>query len=385
VLRTYKYTLIPNARQQLELQHLLYLCCSLYNACLEQRISAYRKQKKTVSKFDQYVELTALREVEEEYKHCSSRILRSAIDRLDHGFKQFFSKVKKNIKTGFPRFKSNHRYSSFSFPAPIVEGKRVLIPRFGYVKFNAYRPVKGSLKEARICRTSAGWTLSLVCELGPAPAKTDTITTSTGIDVGLASFATFSDGRQIANPRFYRQSEELLAKRQQVLARKKKGSNSRKRAKTLVFKAHQRIRNQRLDFVRKLAKETVRDYDLVAHEQLNIKGMVKAKTLAKSIHDASWNLFIQALANKAEEAGKHVIGVNPRYTSQKCSGCGKVVKKALSERTHGCDSCGLVLDRDHNAALNIHALGLSVFRRGPDEVMSCINTRTMTKPSTADF
>jgi putative transposase len=360
VIRRFNYPLKPNSTQEKVLNNTLLLCQRLHNAALEQRISAYQRHKISLTAYDQHKDITELRADDSEYKNCSAIVLQNVINRLDKSFNAFFRRVKSKEKAGFPRFKSKGRYSSFDFPNPSISKDRILIPKIGYVKFHRYRPLQGKVKQATVCRTSAGWTLSLVCDLGPAPAKTDTITTSTGIDVGLTSFATFSDGRQIANPRFYRQSEELLAKRQQVLARKKKGSNSRKRAKTLVFKAHQRIRNQRLDFVRKLAKETVRDYDLVAHEKLNIKRMVKAKTLAKSIHDASWNLFIQALANKAEEAGKHVIGVNPRYTSQKCSGCGKVVKKALSERTHSCDSCGLVLDRDHNAALNIHALGLSV-------------------------
>ncbi len=176
--------------------------------------------------------------------------------------------------------------------------------------------------------------------------------------MGLEAFATLSNGERVENPRFFRASEELLARRQQSLARKRRGSISRQAAKRLVARTHERVRNQRLDFARKLACVLFERFDLVAHEDLTISHMVRGN-LGKSIHDAAWGQFLRALSCKAESAGKWCVPVDPRGTSQRCSSCGAVVKKALDERQHCCPSCGFVTHRDHNAALNIIALGLS--------------------------
>ena len=226
-----------------------------------------------------------------------------------------------------------------------------------------YRPLKGVPIEACIKRTSTGWFASILCDVGEAPKKEEP-KEYVGIDVGLSSFATLSTGEKIPNPRYYRESEVLLAERQRKLAKKKKRSKSRKKAKKLVAKTHQKITNQRLDFVRKLAKDLYKRFDFIAFENLNIAGMAQNHCLSKSILDAAWGLFILCLTNKAEEAGKWAVGSNPYGTSQDCSGCGERVPKTLADREHVCPYCGLKLDRDHNAALNILALGRSVVSCG---------------------
>jgi putative transposase len=365
MIRAFNYPLYPTASQESSLRAALVACQQVYNAALEQRISAYKKQNKQVTKFDQYKDLTELRGSDEAFGRVAAVILRSPLFRLDRAYQAFFRRLKAGQKAGFPRFRSRARYDSFSFPcqpgAKVVKGNLVRIPSIGHVKFRCYRPLRGRALEAHVRRTAKGWTLSVVCDLGAAPAKVIEVTATTGIDVGLTHFATLSSGEHIDNPRFYRKSEELLAQRQRRLATKKKGSRSRLSAKRLVRLAHEKIRNQRLDFLRKLSKSLVTKYDLIAYEDLNIRNMVRSN-LAKSIHDASWATFIQCIVSKAEEAGKHAIGVNPRGTSQRCSGCDTVVKKTLSQREHLCPACGLMLDRDHNAALNIQALGLSAVR-----------------------
>jgi putative transposase len=358
--RTFSYPLRPTAAQHQALTGMLLLCQRLYNAALEQRIDAYRKQRKFLSRIDQQKDLTELRRHDETYGQVAATILRSPLFRLERAFQAFFRRLKKGEKPGFPRFKSRNRYDSFSFPEPLIQEKLIFIPKFGLVRFHLYRPLRGQALEAHVRRTAKGWVLSIVCDLGAAPPKVE-VRTSTGIDVGLTSFATLADGSSIENPRFYRKSEETLARRQQTLARKKRGSESRQRAKRLVRQAHEHIRNQRLDFLRKLSKVLVERYDLIAYENLNIKGMVHG-TLAKSIYDASWATFIRCLVSKAEEAGKHAIGVNPWGTSQRYSRCAAVPakRKTLADREHHCEACGLHLDRDHNAAINILTLGLSV-------------------------
>jgi putative transposase len=368
MIRTFNYPLRPTQDQELALTGVLVSCQRLYNAGLEQRIDAYRKQGKSVTKFDQMKDLTELRRHDLDYGQVAATVLRSPLVRLDRAFQSFFRRLKTGQKPGFPRFKSRDRYDSFSFPCNprgnAIRGNFVTIPSFGDVKFHCYRPLRGIAKECHVRRTARGWVLSVVCDLGAAPVKVTDVNATTGIDVGLTHFATLSNGEQIENPRFYRKSEEILARRQQELATKKRGSKSRLRAKRLVGRAHEHIRNQRLDFLRKLAKSLVSRYDLIAYEDLNIRGMVKSN-LAKSIHDASWGIFIACLSFKAEEAGKYIQPVNPRGTSQRCSGCDTVVKKTLSQREHLCPACGLRLDRDHNAARNIEALGLSALIPSP--------------------
>lgn len=179
-----------------------------------------------------------------------------------------------------------------------------------------------------------------------------------GIDLGLNEIATLSTGEKIANPRWVRGSEKKLAKEQRRLSRRKKGSNSRKEQKKVVAKTHRRIRNQRRDFHHKISRKLADTYDLIVFEALKVKNMVKNKYLARSILDAGWNQLICFVSYKAEEAGKRVERVNPSGTSQLCSSCGIKVQKSLAVRTHKCPHCGLVMDRDENAAINILSRGL---------------------------
>jgi putative transposase len=206
-------------------------------------------------------------------------------------------------------------------------------------------------------REPAGkWYVAIECDVGSAPVKVP-VRTATGVDLGLTRFATLSNGTEIPNPRFFRAGAACLAKRQRRLSRRQRGSASRERARILVIRAHSHIVNQRKDFSYKLSKQLLERYDLIAHEDLTISRMMHG-TFAKSIGDAAWGTFLQCLASKAESAGKHVIAVDPRGTTQRCSGCGAAVRKSLAERQHIC-SCGTILGRDHNAALNVLALGRS--------------------------
>jgi putative transposase len=222
------------------------------------------------------------------------------------------------------------------------------------VKFKLYRPLRGEVLDAIVRRENDRWFICFQCDIGAAPQKITPIN-DVGLDVGLSSLATLSTGEAIENPRYFREAEAVLRRRQQALARKRSGSRSRQRAVKLVLKAHARIRNQRLDYARKVACGLIGRFDLIAFEDLNISGLAQTR-LAKSIHDAGWRVLLHALACKAESAGKHAVAVDPRGTSQECSACGAKVQKDLSERVHRC-ACGCVLDRDHNAALNILARG----------------------------
>jgi putative transposase len=227
------------------------------------------------------------------------------------------------------------------------------------------RPIEGTPKTITICKEADGWYVAISCANVPGhplPATGQ----ETGIDLGLESFATLATGQSIHNPRCYRQAQGYLRRCQRRVARRAKGSHRRRKAVVLLAKAHQHIRNQRRDFHHKAARKLVQAYDVIYHEDLRVRNLVRNHHLAKSISDAGWSAFLAILTFKAVGAGKRVQAVNPAFTSQWCSGCGREVWKGLSVRWHACpyEDCGVSLQRDHNAALNILRLGQDQSGRG---------------------
>lgn len=289
-----------------------------------------------------------------------SQCLQNAQLRVDLAFKAFFRRVKAGEKPGYPRFRGFDRYDSFTFPQSgfnLLDDK-LKLSKVGSVKVCKHRNIEGNIKTLTITRSFTGkWYASFSCETEPKPLPK--VKAIVGIDVGLESFATLSDGEKIANPRFFRKDEKELAKAQRKLSKAEKGAPERKKAKKVVSQIHERITNKRTDFAHQLSRKIVNAYQLIAFEKLNIKGMRENgfRGIRKSIGDVAWNQFMQFTAYKAEEAGRSVVFVDPRNTSKRCSRCGQIVEKKLSDRVHSC-SCGLVLDRDHNASINILALGL---------------------------
>jgi putative transposase len=305
-----------------------------------------------VSYEDQTVQLTELRAADEVWTIIPVQVLRSPLRRLNAAYAAFFQRCKRGEKPGFPRFRSVRRYDSFAIGRVKVKKDRVHVPKLGHVKMKLHRPIEGTIRNATICRNSAGkWWVSFACELGDAPAKCD-VKTQVGVDLGLKTLATLSTGETIENPRFAKRGADLLAKRQRKLSRKQPGSRHRERARVLVAKAHAHVANQRLDHARKEAKKLYESYDEVMHEDLNIHTLSRG-LFSKSFADVSWGIFLRCLASKAEYAGKHLTPKDPRGTSQRCSQCARIVHKTLAERVHCCPHCGLKIDRDHNAAINV--------------------------------
>jgi putative transposase len=260
---------------------------------------------------------------------------------------------------GYPRFKGHGRYDSLTYTqfGFKLEKDMLALSKIGAVRVNMHRLVQGKICRVTVRRVSKiKMYVSFIVEVEskPLPFKDGTVI---GVDVGLASFATLSNGEKIANPRFFRSEEYELAKAQRKLSAEKKGSIEWYRRLRVVQRVHERIGNKRLDFIHKESRKLVDRFGVIAFEDLNVKGMQQNHVFAKSIGDAGWSMFVNATRCKAEEAGSKVVLVNPNGTSQVCSRCGLIVKKDLSERTHRC-GCGLVLDRDLNAAINILRLGL---------------------------
>jgi putative transposase len=361
--RTYKYKAKITKATEVACNQWLSLCCRLYNAALEQKIDAYSRCRVSLSAWQQMKELPALKDAFPEYKTVVAQVLQDVINRLDKAFRGFFRRVKAgNAKAGFPRFKSFTRYDSFTLTQAgwKLEGRYLYVKGVGRFKLFLSRPIEGSIKTVTVCRMSTGkWFVCFSCDHVPARAFPE-VTDAVGIDVGLKYFCKDSDDHTIENPRFLRQGSNLIRRRSRSLARKKKGSQNRKEARVLLAKAHEKVYNQRYDFAHKTANYYVSKYNEIYVEDLNIRNMVKNRHIAKSISDAAWGTFFDCLTYKAEEAGRQITKVNPRKTSQNCSQCGALVPKTLSVRVHYCPTCGVTLDRDLNAAINIKALGQRV-------------------------
>lgn len=360
--KTYLYQARINKTTEANCNQWLEICRTLYNLALDQRICVYKQHGKSISAVQQMSELPDLKEAFLEFKLVGSQCLQDVIQRLDKAYKSFFQRIKEGKgKAGFPRFKGYSRYDSFTLKQAgwTLEGRYLYVKNVGRFKLFLSRPIKGDIKTVTIRRSAAGnWFVAFSCDNVPAKEFPNT-NAEVGIDVGLKAFCVDSDGNQVKPPQYFRQSEKLLRRRQRSLSRKKKGSIGRNKARILVAKAHEKVSNQRKDFVHKTANFYIAAYNTIYVEDLNIKGMVHNRHLAKSISDSGWGMFFNFLSYKAEEAGRTVVKVSPRNTSQICSCCGEKVLKSLSVSIHHCPFCNLVLDRDYNASLNILRLGQS--------------------------
>ena len=295
-----------------------------------------------------------------EYGEIHSQVLQDCVERVKKTFDRWFKGDSKGKRSGKPRFKGQGRYRSFTFPQmkqDCIDGKFIKLPKLGKFKLILHRPIPDGfkIKTATITTKADGWyiTLSLedtsVPELSP---ELPTLDSTIGIDMGLKSFLVTDEGQEVEIPQHYRKAQKKLGRLQRSLSRKKKGSKRRKKAIKRVAKAHQKVANQRKDFHYKTAKKLLNQGKNIGHEALNIKGIARTR-MAKSTHDAGWGQFLQILSVKAANAGLQTIAVNPNGTTQDCSGCGQKVPKEIQDRWHSCPHCGLELDRDHNAAINI--------------------------------
>ena len=360
--KTYKYRLLGNKQTFAKANNWLILCQRLYNVALEQRISIYRQNKSSISCYSQMNQLPELKAEFPEYQAVGSQILQEVIERLDRAYKAFFIRVKKGGgKAGFPRFKSRDRYNSFTLKQSgwRLEDKYLTILNMGRFKLRLSRPIEGNIKTVTIHREAIGyWYALFSCDKVPE-RKLGSLDKSVGIDVGIKSFCVDSDSNQVDNPKYFRNTEKQLRVRQRVLSRRVKGSRGRKDARLLVAKAHEKVTNQRNDFLHKVAKHYITNYGVICIEDLNIQSMSKNHHLSKSISDAGWGRFFELLNYKAEEAGRTIVKV-PRFepTSKTCSQCGAVNQELkLSDRQWVCKSCGILHDRDYNAAKNILRVG----------------------------
>src|SRR6266702_94982 len=358
-MRTFEYRLFVNKEQSRKLMACLRESRGIYNQMLETVKTQYAEQGTFPSKYDLEKAFKGHRE------HVPATTIQMLADRLTKSLKRFLAAKENNIPDiGFPRFKKPNRWHSIQLRQYgkdcylHEDTKHLIVPKkLGKsLKIKLHRPFEGTPKTVHLVHRADGhWYALIVCETEPptehAPSACEH--PAIGIDVGLKSFLTDSEGHTVKNPRFYRNSQKTLRRKQRQLCRRKKGSHRRRKAARSTAQTHLKIARQRRDFQYKTAKPYTEQYQMIAVEKLSILNMVQNHSLAKSIMDASWGAFLDILEEKAARAGHQVIRVNPRFTSQKCSHCGQLVQKSLSVRTHICPSCGFVADRDVNAAKNI--------------------------------
>ena len=365
--KAFKYRIYPTSKQKTFLNKVLEECCWLYNYLLNQKKELYEKEQKSISVYDQHNQLSQLKNQKTSLNCVYSQCLQNVSVRIDLAFKAFFRRCKSGEKPGFPRFRGVGWYSSFTYPQnhklsspfQFVGSNKIKLAKIGIVKIILHRPVVGEMKTCTVSKTSTGkWFVSFSCDVEQEklPYNGEQI----GIDVGLKTFATLSNGTTIANPRFFKTEEKRLVKVQRKLSKCGKGSTKRFKTRRILVKVHERIANKRSNFCHQESRKIINQFGILCVEDLNIKNMlVKGEfpKLNKSISDVSWGQFLSLLSYKAENAGRIIAKVNPAYTSQDCSNCGTRQVLKLSDRTYTCEKCKLVIDRDLNASKNILRIG----------------------------
>lgn len=355
-----KYRLKPTKKQAHVLESQLEECRWLYNHWLAERKTAWEERQESLSYYGQKATLPHLKTERETLHGVHSQVLQDVSMRIDLAFKACFRRCKAGEEPGYPRFRGKGRYDSLTFPqygngCQLVDGA-LKLSKIGSLRVVQHRPVEGTPKTCTIRRSSTGkWYVTIACEV-EAPSLPAT-GESVGIDVGLASFSTLSTGEQTPCPKFLRTDEKDLKRTQRQLSAVAKDTPERAQRRKVVARVHERITHRRRNFAHQESRKIVNRFDVIAVEDLAVNQMVHHHCLAKSIQDAAWSQFTAFMAYKAAYAGRQYVAVNPAYTSQDCSRCGHRQKKTLAECIHQCVCCGLTLDRDHNAALNILRLG----------------------------
>jgi putative transposase len=387
---TYQYRLNPTPEQASTMESWGELLRRHWNYALGQRLDWLRRTRCQVdrcsivsesigeipSKVDYYTQASELRKTKElfpEYKNIYADCQQQSLMRLDKTWKRWLipdkkggaplAQRKRDKRGGRPRFKKRGDICSFTFPrvnnpraGAHLTGNILKLSKIGEVEIFLHRPIPDgfTIKQATLVKKADGWYVSLSLEDGtvPDPLPVDEIRKAVGIDVGLEKFLATSDGQAVEIPQFYRKSQRRLARQQRQLARMEKGSKNYQRQANKVACLHLHVARERKEFHYQVAHWLCDQYDLVAFESLNIKGLARTR-LAKSILDAAWGSFLNILTTVAVKRGKWAIGGDPRGTSIECSGCSGRVEKNLKDRIHNCPHCGLVIDRDWNSGKNI--------------------------------
>lgn len=356
----YKYRMYPNKAQANELESIIETHRRLWNYALAEREDHYKTTGKSLSYFTQTKNLTQRRKSDEYLSKCNARSLNLTLRRLEKAFAAFFRRLKEGEKkAGYPRFKARGELTSFAIingnGCKVVSGDKLSVTGVGMIKVKWHRslPDDSVVKQVVISKEGSKWYSCFLIETAGNNHVKPCGTGEVGVDLGLETFATTSDGESLGTSRNLEGCIKRIKSLQRKKSRCKRGSARRRKLGNQIASIHASVKNRRSDTHKKTASYLLDSYETVVVEDLNVAGMLKNKHLARRISDAGWAGFVSTLESQAARRGGTVVRVNPAYTSQDCSSCGKRVKKPLSQRSHNCPYCGISLHRDHNAAKNI--------------------------------
>jgi putative transposase len=400
MLKAYKYRIYPTESQETNIENMFSMCRYLYNWSLKERIDAWEQEERNITYTEQQNKLPAMKKERPWFTSVYSQVLQDTLRRLDRAYQHFFRKAKDSTikEKGFPKYKKKGQWNSITYPDAdafqILENGIIKVSKIGEIKvvFHRQVPENAKLKTLTITKEGDKWfaCFSFEIKVHKKELKQD-LSKSVGIDLGLIDFYYASDGDRAEVPKFFRKKQKQLEKLQRRLSKAEKRSKKYYKILKSLRKTHYRIKCQRWDFLHKKANHLLEKFDLIVHEKLNIRGMIRrpkpkqdengkylpnnasAKAgLNKSIADVGWYKFTEILKYKAIGLEKEILAVNPKMTSQKCSACGEIVQKSLSTRTHKCPYCGYEANRDHNAAINILRLGLESLGIQPQEAPTIV-------------
>ncbi|MCX6656874.1 MAG: transposase [Candidatus Bathyarchaeota archaeon] len=367
MLLSYKYHLKPTPTQKAALEEQLHLCRWTYNRLLNHCFEERKAGRGTPTQFSLQNLLPIMKAQTPELNMVFSQVLQNVAKRVRSGFESYWNRRRAGLRAHLPRFRGVDKYNSLTYPQMGFElrSEVLRLSKIGDLKLRLHRPIEGKVKTLTVTRSRAGkWFAVFSSEVEARPIL-DRLP-AVGVDLGLSSLVALSDGTVFMAPRKYREAEEGLGRAQRSLSRKARGSGNREKARVKIARLSERVVNQRRDFSYKTARSIVNKYERIYLEDLKIQNMQRNRCVSKSIADAGWGLLRNALTYMARLSEGVTAFVDPRGTSQVCSGCGVRIEKGLGERMHRCPGCGLVLDRDVNAARNILKRGLEI-GRGPPE------------------
>jgi putative transposase len=360
--QSFKYPLFPDKVTQLKLVESLDICRWLYNRLL-QELNVAKEEGIKLKTYDTQNMIPSLKLENPKLNLVYSKVLQMVNYTLWSNIKGLSASKKNGRKIGHIRFKGHGWYKTMNYNQSGFkldqDHGRLHLSKIGDIKIKMHRKVQGCIKAILIKREGERW--FAIIQVDQEPEALPENGNSVGIDVGLKSFAVDTEGKSVENPRFAERAATKVKNIQRRLSRAKKGSNNRQKLLDKLNKVHERINNQRIDFLHKLSRHYVNNYDVICVEDLDIKGLKERGQsigMHRNIHDASWSKFIFMLSYKAESAGRKLIKVDPRNTTQRCSNCGSIVPKEESVRVHECPYCGFSCDRDYNASRNILIAGM---------------------------